>query len=349
MHEKITFHPRINVICGKNAQGKTSLLEAIYLLSTGRSFRTNNLSEIISYGEDFFYIKATIEKNDSLEEIKLYYSEKEKKLWINSKCYFSFSHLLGLLPSSLCAPQDRSIISGTPQERRRFFNLHLAQSDPLYVHHLKRFYKSLKQRNFLLKHPQNGSFEIWEEQMAISGKYLNIKRKEMLKEMKEDLQYFISNLSDEKEKMHVRYIPSFSSNMNNQDTYIKLLQNMREKEKRLGFTTIGPHRDDFLCLINKKCARTYASEGQKRTAIMALKLAEWKRLCHLINDTALILIDDFSLHLDKERKSLMQNSLQRLGQIFFTTPDPKDEWKKIKDAVIFEVKNRSITSLATAL
>ena len=336
----------MNIICGGNAQGKTSLLEAIYLLSTGRSFRTTNLSEIIKHNETYFYLKAIVEKDGTTEEIKLRFDEKQKWLWINNNRYSSFSHLLGLLPSVLSAPQDQSLISGSPQDRRRFMNMHLAQHDPLYVHHLTRYFKSLKQRNFLLRHPKKGPFEIWEEQMALSGSYISIKRKQMLDEMKQDLESFMENLSKKKEKLQIRYSPSFSFSAQNPEDYKNLLQKMRVKEKKLGFTSIGPHRDDFLCFINNKSVKTYASEGQKRTCIAALKLSEWKRLCQFVNDLALIQIDDLSLHLDSERKSLMQSSLQKLGQVFFTTPDPKDQWSHIEDASLLEVENGAIASLA---
>jgi len=336
----------MNIICGGNAQGKTTLLEAIYLLSTGRSFRTTNLSEIIHHGEEYFYLKATIEKDGAIEEIKLRFDKQEKRLWINNNRYFSFSHLLGLLPSVLSAPQDQLLISGSPQDRRRFFNLHLAQHDPLYVHHLTRYFKSLKQRTYLLRHPKSGPFEIWEEQMAISGSYISTKRKMMLDEMEKDLQSFMQKLSNKKEKLEIRYIPSFPFHSQDVAAFKDLLAKSREREKKFGFTAVGPHRDDFLCLINDKSAKTFASEGQKRTCIAALKLAEWKRLCHFINDTALIQIDDLSLHLDSNRKSLMRNSLQSLGQVFFTTPDPKDQWSTAENAFLFEVEKGSIISPA---
>ena len=322
-HAEFIFHPRMNLIYGNNAQGKTNLLEAIYLLSTGRSFRTSHLYELIKDKSPYFYIAAEIEKNDTIEEVKLYFSQQEKKLQINATSYGSFSSLLGLMPSILFTANDQSIIAGAPSERRHFLNLHIAQSDPLYIHHLTRYVRSLKHRNALLKIKATTQFSTWEEEMAKSAIYLYAKRKKMLEEIAIDLDSYMQKLSKEKEHVTLHYLPSFTFEKK-QETFHSLLQKSREKDKKFGFTQIGPHRDDFICCINQKNAKIFASEGQKRTALFAIKLAQWKHLCQNTKDTALVQIDDLCLHLDKTRQTLWESSLAHLGQTFITSPEKKE-------------------------
>jgi len=133
---EFTFSPGVNWICGKNAQGKTNLLEAIYLLSTGRSFRTHILSQLIQKEAGFFYIEAEIEKEGVSQTLKVSFDGETKKVEINATSYSNFSSLLGLLPHVLYAPEDISVVAGTPSHRRKFIDLHLSQIDPLYLHHL---------------------------------------------------------------------------------------------------------------------------------------------------------------------------------------------------------------------
>ncbi|MFA5250947.1 MAG: AAA family ATPase, partial [Parachlamydiales bacterium] len=149
--EFVRFHPHFNLICGENAQGKTNLLEAISLISTGRSFRTSRYQDLIRHGEKFFFLEAGIIKDLVSQTIKIYYDGKEKKIHLSGKALPNFTSLLGLMPSTIYSPQDVELISGFPLIRRRFLNLLLAQSDPLYVHHLSRFLAALKERSYLLK------------------------------------------------------------------------------------------------------------------------------------------------------------------------------------------------------
>ena len=170
---EIRFSPRLNILYGDNAQGKTNLLEAIYLFSTGRSFRTQHLSELVKSGESFFHLEAEIFRDNVLQKIQLTFDGQTKRLQMNANTYASFHPLLGILPSVLYAPNDTELIGGSPAERRRFINLHLAQSDPHYVHHLTRFWRAMKQRNCLLRGRDAQTIECWEIEMAQSASYLH--------------------------------------------------------------------------------------------------------------------------------------------------------------------------------
>lgn len=328
--EVIEFNPSLNIICGGNAQGKTNLLEAIFLLSTGRSFRTFQLKDLIKHGEKYFLIEAEIVKDLVAQTIKIYFDETQKKIQHNSTLIPSFTSLLGIMQSVLHAPCDIDIISGLPNIRRRFLNLHIAQWDPLYVHHLARFSKALKQRNFLLKNPQE-NIEIWEIEMAKSAAYLTEKRRKMLQELNSPLNDIMQILSQKKESIHLHYVSSIS------DNYLAQLEKSRKKDSILGVTQIGPHRDDFISYIDKKLLKLFASEGQKRTFTLSLRLAEYRLLSDRIKSLPLLSLDDFGSHLDEARQHELKALIQNLTQVFITLPTVNNIWQDRKnDFIVLE-------------
>lgn len=320
----IDFGARLNVFCGQNAQGKTNLLEAIVLLSTGRSFRTAHLSELIREGTSFFFIEAQILRHRVVQILRISFNGQIKRMEYNGMQYSSFQPLLGLLPSVLYAPHDIDLIAGSPSSRRRFLNLHLAQSDPLYVHHLLRFWRAVKQRNALLRTPAQEGIDCWEQEMAVSAVYLFEKRKELLETLNLELQTTCPMLS--KELIDTAYQPSQPTRLPLGQSYLDHLKKSRFREKQFGATLSGPHRDDFSIRLDQKPTRLFASEGQKRTAIAALRLAEWRRLEKQIEAPPILGVDDFQLHLDVERQMLFRNTLEHLGQVFVTTPETDCAW-----------------------
>lgn len=330
---EIHFGPRLNLFYGDNAQGKTNLLEAIYFIATGKSFRTQHLEELIRSDEPFFYLEAQVVQGGVTQTLKISFDRQNRRLQIDANTFSSFHPLLGILPSILYTPQDIELITGSPAERRRFYNLHLAQSDPLYVHHLSRFWRSMKQRNCLLKSKSREAIDCWESEMAQSAAYLGKARQEMTEELKEPLERLSRSLSSGKETHEIRFHPSSSEN------YLQQLQKNRPRESELGVTLIGPHRDDLSLLIEGKPARFFASEGQKKTAIAALRLAEWERLSQRVQGSALMGIDDLGLHLDETRQQLLRTSLEKLAQVFVTTPSLLSGWTEGKQ---IRIENGSI-------
>ena len=216
------FSSQMNVIHGDNGKGKTNLLEAIYLLSTGRSFRAQHLSDLICEGEAFFHLEAEIVQNNISFLIKTTFDGLNKKLQLGSTTHTTFQPLLGTLPLVLHAPSDAELITGAPNLRRRFLNLHLAQSDPLYIHHLIRYWRAMKQRNFLLKSSKQEPIECWEEEMAHSALYLHKVRSSLIEELKDPLKSIAELISKEQETHELRYSPSFSS------SYLEQLKNSHE-------------------------------------------------------------------------------------------------------------------------
>jgi DNA replication and repair protein RecF len=318
---EVKFAPGLNLIWGDNAAGKTNLLEAISLLSMGRSFRSQRLSELIREGEGFFYIEARLLQNHVSQSVKLSFDGQNKRLQINATTHSSFNPLLGTLPLVLHTPSDSELISGSPSERRRFLNLHLAQSDPLYVHHFSRFWRAMQQRNCLLRARLPEPLDCWEAEMAHSAAYLHQMRKGLVKELEAPLSVRGRSLSPA--ELHLlRYHPSSS------DNYLQQLEKSRKRDGEFGMTTVGPHRDDLSFWIGSdpekgrdvKAAKTYASEGQKKTAIAALRLAEWDRLAARLSSSPLMAVDDLGLALDDTRQSHFRDCLAKLGQVFITTP-----------------------------
>ncbi|MCH9631132.1 MAG: DNA replication and repair protein RecF [Chlamydiia bacterium] len=342
--ETVTFDPKINLIIGENGAGKTNLLEAIYFLSTGRSFRTNLLKDMIHKDHSLFFIEATFVKDGVTQTLKVGYDETNKKIEHNATELGSFSNMLGIMPSVIFSPKDIHLISGSPQERRRFLNLHLAQSDPVYVYHLLRYTKALKQRNAFFKQKKLDGIECYEEEMALSSIYLMTERKNALSKLENLVKLKMSSLSNAQDDFKINYQPSLSGKFDNA-SFIKQFEKMRPKELLCKSTLVGPHRDDFHILQDNNLAKSYASEGQKRTFLSALKFSEWNLLKESTNASPIMSIDDIGMHLDQTRKNLLKDYMSSFSQVFLTVPsDPLiEEYTKCR-IEIADGKIKSSTS-----
>ena len=285
----LEFGNGLNAIIGPNAIGKTTLLEAIHFLSIGRSFRTNKLGEIIKKGANSFTIQAFFSKDGVDQTLSIFYDGTNKDIKHNQTSYNSFSPLLGLFPTVVYSPFDIELIHGGPQERRRFLNILIAQANPLYIYYLTRYTKALAQRNALLRKKQTSTIEIWEDDLIKSALFLQEKRSEAIHRLSIKTKVFYKELSSNSEEIELQYKPSKIST--------QVFEKSREREFAFGYSLLGAHRDDLEMHINGLPAKNYASEGQKRTIIAALKLAETECL-----EPALLLIDDFGVHLDQARK-----------------------------------------------
>ncbi len=323
--EEIFFSPKENLFYGENAQGKTNLLEALYLIATGRSFRTNQLKELIRKGASFFFIKADFVKEGILESIQITFSLNQKKVQYNQTQYPSLTHLLGVFPIVLFSPLDDQIIEGSPLFRRRFMNLLLAQSDPLYVHHFFRFHKALKVRNFLLRKKSLSSLLLWENQMAPSASYLIQKRASLIEILQSYIKSHYAPFGEVFESFSLEYSPSFAlpkETSSIESFYLELLSKNREKEQILKSTLFGPHKDDFSLGFEGGAAKAFASEGQKKSFLFLLKLINWHYLCERFSEKVPFAVDDFGSHFDGKRKDFFINLLSNMSQVFLTNPYP---------------------------
>lgn len=339
LDETVYFHPKINLILGENAQGKTSLLEAIYLLGTGKSFRAHSLHELIFFGKDYFLLEAEIEKLGISETLQIFYNHSSKKIQYNATQYRSFSQLFGLLPTVVMTPYDIQMISSMPSFRRKFLNLQMAQHDPLYIHHFMRYDLAMKQRNALLKAKKEDGIDIFEEQMALSAQYLIKKREEIIQSLEISTKKHLKTLKIF-EDLTLKYLPSAPLK-----TFLNTLQKNRKKELMIGSTLQGAHRDDFLILLHQKKAKDFASEGQKTALLSALKFSEWEILNNHVEHTPILGIDDFATHLDPKKQELLQKSIHQFEQVFITSASIQ---KELPHSRAFVLEKGHIKNLVSA-
>lgn len=314
------FGEGINYIHGKNGLGKSNILEAIYMLSTGRSFRLSKLAPMIQYQKERASISAYFQKLGVKQDIHLMFDDMKRVMQHNRTKKQGFSHLLGLIPSVIHSPSDIEIIMGQPGVRRRFLNMLIAQYDPTYTYHLFRSAKALKQRSALLRQKSIQTLPMWEEILIDSALYIMKCRQEMLEELSTLLEGVMRRLAPKEEVVHLKYRPSFHSQ--DKEAMRKELESHWQKDLALASTAIGIHRDDFTIKLSEKEAKTFASEGQKRTLLVALRIAEWELLKEKSDSLPLFCIDDFGSHLDEERTCLLRDSLEEMGQVFLTSPRP---------------------------
>lgn len=316
------FCPGINSICGANAQGKTTVLEAIHYLISGSSFRASQASELIAIGASEFYIEADFVVHGVLQKLRISHNGKERKIWHNQTPCNSVSSLLGVLKGGIITPDHATLVKGAPIKRREFLDFHIAQVDPLYVHHLTRYHRAMRQRNALLKLKSRTTFESWEHEMASSAAYLTSHRRQASAELQEEGRKMLFELSGLPEELSMAYkTPApVQGNIESLRLYFEeQYQRLRHREMMLGCTLIGPHKDDLIILIGQKEARFFASEGQQRTCVAALHMAEWQRLNKLSDETPLMLIDDFGISLDASRRNRLLAYVCGLGQVFLTS------------------------------
>jgi DNA replication and repair protein RecF len=308
-----TFSPALNTLYGENAQGKTTVIEAIYLLITGRSFRTHALQELIRFGEEYFYIEGHFEKNGVSQVLKIYYSQEKKTIWHNKTTLPSFSSLFGILYGVSLAPEDLQIIKGGPKLRRQLLDIQSAQASPLYLYHLRRYQGAMKQRNALLRCRSSTGIEVWEQQMALSAFHLKKERAKLIDYLNQEL------AQSPFELQKLQYVPGFT------DNYLEILARNREKDFLLRSTTAGPHKDDLLLNLDGKEAKLFASEGQKRAAVAILKIASWHVLAKETRSCPVLLIDDLGVSFDKGRMEKLIDHLENgFDQLFVTTAQPSE-------------------------
>lgn len=305
-HSLFSFKEGVNVIEGPNGIGKTNLLEALFYLSTGRSFRTTHPKELIQEGASFFSIEVVFLKNRVRQSLKVTFDGKKRKIEHNGNA----SHLLGILPSVLYSPRDIEFISGAPADRRRLFNLYIAQYDRTYVEHLFRYDKAMRQRNELLRLKTTTSIDLWEADMDKSALYLKEARLKMLNEL--PLKTTIDPILNQ--SFALTYAPSWNGSLK------EVLREKRDRELFLGSTLYGPHRDDYILSLKSKEVKAFASEGEKRMVMVLFRLAKWRSLEKRLGYAPLFGIDDFGIHLDATRKEQLEKLLEEIPQLFLTTP-----------------------------
>lgn len=318
--QEIILNEKTNIIFGDNAQGKTNILEAIFLCSLGKSFRTNKDQELIKENKNEAKIEIEYQKNNKKEKINADISDKKKFLF-NDIQLKKTSEIIGKLNVVLFTPEDIEILRNEPIKRRRFLNIMISQLRPLYVHILNQYNKVLEQRNNYLKQikyenkkPEN--LEIWNLQLATLGIKIYNYRKEFIEKINKKIEKIHLDSTEDKEKIEIKY----KTNIKNIESFMEELKNNQSMDIKRGYTSIGIHRDDFEIYINNKNISIYGSQGQQRSSIISLKLAEAEVVFDEIEEYPILLLDDFMSELDKKRVQGFIKNIKN-NQVLITCTD----------------------------
>lgn len=343
----LSFTPSsaLNVICGKNGQGKTNLLEGIWLLSGGKSFRGGKDAELIRRGCESARIDAEIYPAHREEADKLLLTvsrsvqnpaRASRMGRRNGADPQRASRLAGVFPAVVFAPVHLGLIKGGPEGRRRFIDAALCQLYPGYIEHLRRYTRLLTQKNALLKEdgrPDESLLEVFDRQLSEAGSALIKKRLAYTKNIAPVAAACYEAISAGRETLTLLYRPSIQ-NGEDAEAFLFALRNARRADRYARFATAGPHRDDLSVLIDGEEAKVWASQGQQRSAVLALKIAEATEIEHIVKETPVLLLDDVLSELDATRQDFLLNRIE--GKQVFVTSCETDLFTKT-GGLLFEM------------
>ncbi len=342
---EVEFHPQLNLFLGPNAQGKTNVLEALYCLSTTRSFRAASDEEMIQFGREEGAVEGILQREEGEETIRMEFRRSRNKvLWVNRKKQKKLSLLLGRLPAVVFSPDDLFLVKGGPALRRRYLDMTVLQMDQGYLTHLQQYDRALKQRNSLLRQRSPGTesqLAAWDQPLARHGAALMLKRGEVAKRLSDFAGQALRDLTGDAERFEVRYEPCLPWEGLESSVAEKMLEALagaRREETARGVTVVGPHRDDLGLWVNGQLLRKFGSQGQQRTGALALKLAQLSLLAEGCHTAPLVLFDDVMAELDEKRQAFFLNRLRQGGQAFLTGTSPHDFSAASKAARIFSVE-----------
>ncbi len=350
----IEFDHKVNVILGENAQGKTNLMEAIYVMAFTKSHRTPRDKELIQWDAEYGKIKGRVFKKNRSIPLKVIFSAKGKKAKFNHIEQRRLSDYIGSLNVVMFAPEDLNLVKGIPQERRRFIDMEIGQIEPVYIYHLNQYQKILRQRNALLKDLQRRKtgdptmLEVYTEQLVEHGAAVLYRRFRFLEKLREWAQPIHRQISRDQENLQVEYSSkvdvSESMDMEKiKDTYLHEFNRRKQNEIERGTTLIGPHRDDLIFYVNDRNVQHFGSQGQQRTTALSLKLAEIELIYRAVGDYPVLLLDDVLSELDDYRQSHLLNAIQGKVQTFVTTTTIDGiAHETIREAEIFTVHEGKI-------
>ena len=318
-YQEIQLHENINVFFGENAQGKTNIIESIFLSSIGKSFRTNKEKELIKFNEQKAFIEMNFKKSDREGNLKIEIGDK-KQIYLNGIKLKKLSELLGNINIVIFTPDDIHILKGGPQNRRKFLDIMISQLRPNYMHILSLYLKTLEQRNNYLKQiktekKDENLLDIWDEKLIEYGCKIYEYRKEFIEKIKKKIKKIHEEITDNKEDIEIKYFSDASTRQN----FINELKSRRKLDIIKGFTTKGVHRDDFIVYINGKEIESFGSQGQHRTAILSLKLSELQVIYDDIGEYPILLLDDFMSELDNKRRKNFLDNIKNIQVIITCT------------------------------
>ncbi|MHB0912086.1 MAG: DNA replication/repair protein RecF [Armatimonadota bacterium] len=341
--------PKTNVLIGKNAQGKTSILEAIYLLATARSWKTGRDSEMVSWGEEAARVWAEVERdeqNDIEIEIQLYRTGK-KQVSVNTIRQTRLGDLLGQVNAVLIEPHDVDIVRGEPGQRRRFMNLEISQIQPQYCNLIADYKRVLEQRNRLLRESEYGGelLDVLSEQLVTYGVRILERRLSFVEKLAGIARVIHSQITDGEEELAIEYACSFPLGGEIEEQFRAALAEKRREELRRGITLVGPQRDDLIFAVNGVDARIYGSQGQQRSISLSLRLAELEIMEEGAGEPPVVLLDDVMTDLDEERRAHVFQMTRGRCQTFVTAASGRVfEPEFLAGSAVFKVSKGEVTA-----
>lgn len=355
------FTSGLNIFVGNNAQGKTNLLEAIYLLSLGRSFRTTDDVDLIGWNKQLARVRAEVERETGEARIDIMLRrDGPKQVRVAGEKLNRIADLIGTVNTVIFAPDDLQLVKGSPGMRRRFLDAEIAQISPLYRHHFLRYQRILRQRNNLLKsirarEAPKSVLEPWDVQLVTEGVIVAVKRAETVRRLATWAKKVHGELTGGRERLNLVYRPFFAAENEMpiadwesrgyvHDRFERAMTERRGEELARAVTLVGPQRDDIAFMIGDVDARSFASQGQQRSAVLATKLAEIEFFKEEIGEYPILLLDDVMSELDDDRRAYFLNHVSGRVNTFITTTNVRSfKPSVLNTASVFEIQRGTVS------
>ncbi|MCR4715555.1 MAG: DNA replication/repair protein RecF [Lachnospiraceae bacterium] len=340
----ISFDPHINILYGNNAQGKTNILEALFMSATTKSHRGSKDKEMVNFDKDECHIRTIVDKDDIAHKIDMHLRKRGKKnAAIDGLNVKRSSELVGMLNIVFFSPEDLSIIKSGPDKRRRFLDVELCQLDKIYLQYLSKYNKIIFQRNNLLKQIYYDkslitSLDVWDEQLVDYGSYIIKKRKEFIDDLKVIIKDKHDKLTGSLENVTIDYEFNVDA-----DAFNDKLKEARDADLKRSYTSVGPHRDDICFYANDIDIRKYGSQGQQRSLALSLKLAEIEIVKRQIKEAPILLLDDVLSELDSDRQNYLLNSIDDVQVIITCTGLDEFVNQRLPIDKVYHVVNGTVT------
>ncbi|WP_040951118.1 DNA replication/repair protein RecF [Gorillibacterium massiliense] len=348
---ELNINHQVNLFVGPNAQGKTNLLEAIFVLALTKSHRTHQDKELIGWNAEQASIYGEVEKKYGTAKLNLMLTRQGKKAKINGLEQRKLSDFIGTFNVVMFAPEDLEIVKGAPGIRRRFLDMELGQVHPGYLYDTMQYQKILTQRNQYLKqtgmarNADDALLGVWNEQLVQFGIKIMKKRQSFIRQLQVWAERIHSGITGGQEELSIHYRPSLDMAGDEDEAmlfskFMVQLSQVKDQEFRRGSTLIGPHRDDMVFIINGKEAQVFGSQGQQRTTALSLKLAELELIREEAGEYPILLLDDVLSELDRNRQTQLIETFQNKVQTFITTTGTESfDLGKLQNAALYHVKD----------
>ena len=337
----------LTILYGSNGQGKTNFLESMYLLGNARPFRSSKICDLIQHGHQQAAVRGVVQSTGLKNDIVLLLDQNSRRVQVDGKTVQRAADLHGKLAVVVFSPDDTAMVKLGPETRRRYLDRSLYTSDAGFLQDYHSYYRILKQRNALLKTSQTEGLDLWTEQLATAGNRLMAYRQSYTERLNQLLQQKYQQIAGEREQVSVIYRPDVSGGADEEgaSTLLDILNQQRDQDVRYKATGRGPHRDDLAFQIGTRPLKTFGSQGQQRSFVLALKMAELDHLKETFGEVPLLLLDDIASELDRERTTnLLEYVRQQQVQVLITTTDVTPFLPVLQhDSRIFRVEEGRLT------